>query len=99
MTVESLKPLTDAELLAQVKTAIGMNGNNYNDDTILFWINSVKQDLLYAGVHVDVLGSTLAVGCIARGVDDYWVRQREEYSMMFYQAADGLRSITVKGAE
>lgn len=99
MTVENLKPITDEELLAQVKTAIGMNGNNYNDGTISFWINSVKQDLLYMGVRADVLGSTLAVGCIARGVDDYWVRQREEYSTMFYQAADGLRSITVKEAE
>lgn len=99
MTVESLTPITEADLLKEVKVAIGMDGNNYNDGKILFWIKSVKQDLLYAGVPADVLGSTLAVGCIARGVDDYWVRQREEYSMMFYQAADGLRSITVKGAE
>lgn len=99
MTVKSLTPITDAELLAEVKTAIGMNGNNYNDGTISFWINSVKQDLLHAGVRADVLDSTLAVGCIARGVDDCWVRQREEYSMMFYQAADGLRSVTVEGAE
>ena len=98
MTVESLTPITEADLLKEVKTAIGMNGNNYNDGTISFWINSVKQDLLYAGVRADVLGSTLAVGCIARGVDDYWVRQREEYSMMFYQAADGLRSVDVDTA-
>ena len=99
MTVESLTPITDADLLSQVKTAIGMNGNNYNDGAITVWINRVKQDLLHMGVSADVVGSTLAVGCIANGVDDYWVRQRDEYSMMFYQAADGLRSVVVKGAE
>lgn len=99
MTVESLTPITDEKLLSEVKTAIGMNGNNHNNGVITFWINQVKFDLLHIGVSADVLGSTLAVGCIANGVDDRWVRQRDEYSMMFYQAAVGLCSVTVKGAE
>lgn len=99
MTVESLTPISDADLLSEVKTAIGANGNNHNNGVIMFWINQVKFDLSHIGVSADVLGSTLAVGCIANGVDDRWVRQRDEYSMMFYQAADGLRSVTVKGAE
>ncbi len=99
MTVESLTPISDADLLSEVKTAIGANGNNHNNGVIKFWINQVKFDLSHIGVSADVLGSTLAVGCIANGVDDRWVRQRDEYSMMFYQAADGLRSVTVKGAE
>ena len=34
MTVESLTPITEADLLKEVKSAIGMKGNNYNDDTI-----------------------------------------------------------------
>lgn len=99
MTVQSLTPITDAELLSQVKTAIGMKGNNHNDGTITFWINKVKFDLAHMGVSADVLGSTLAVGCIACGVDDVWVNHREEYSMMFFQAADGLRDVTIEEAK
>ena len=99
MTVESLKPMTDAELLEQVKLAINLKGNNYQDDTILFWINNVKFELLHAGVSADVVGSTLAAGCIARGVDDKWASHRDSYSDMFYTSAATLRDIKVKGAE
>jgi hypothetical protein len=98
MTVESLKPITEAELLEQVKAAGISKGNDYNDDTILIWINHVKQDLLYAGVAADVLGSTLAVGCIAQGVDDIWVSHKGDYSEFFNKGADRLRSVVVKGA-
>lgn len=98
MTVESLTPMTDAELLEQVKVAINLKGNNYQDETILFWINNVKIELLRAGVSADVLGSTLAAGCIARGVDDKWASHRDAYSDMFYGGADTLRDIKVEGA-
>lgn len=99
MTVESLTPMSDAELLEKVKSAINMSGNNYQDETIMFWIGEVKQDLLFAGVSADVLGSTLAAGCIARGVDDYWASHREVYSDQFTWQAERLRSTKVKGAE
>ena len=99
MTVESLTPITDADLLEKVKTAINLKGNDYQNDTILIWIEAVKQDLSFAGVPADVLGSTLAVGCIARGVDDYWASHREEYSPAFYGMAERLRKTQVKGAE
>lgn len=99
MTVESLTPIAEKDLLEQVKTAININGNNYQNETVLIWINNVKHDLLYAGVSADVLGSTLAVGCIARGVDDYWASHREEYSSFFYTQAERLRNTKVKGAE
>lgn len=98
MTVESLTPITDAELLEKVKTAINLKGNDYQDDTIRIWIEDVKLELLHAGVSVDVIGSTLAVGCIARGVDDKWASHRDSLSDMFYGAADTLRDIRVKGA-
>ena len=98
MTVESLTPMTDAELLEKVKIAINLGGNDYQNETILFWIDSVKLQLLHAGISADVLGSTLAAGCIARGVDDYWASHKEEYSDIFYQLAEALRSIKVKGA-
>ena len=99
MTVESLTPISEAELLEQVKNGINLKGNEYQNDTISVWIEAVKQDLLFAGVSADVLGSTLAVGCIARGVDDYWASHREAYSDMFYAQAERLRSTTVKEAE
>ena len=99
MTVESLTPMTEAELLEKVKTAINLSGNNYQNETILFWINEVKQDLLFAGVSADVLGSTLAAGCIARGVDDYWASHKEVYSEQFVWQTERLRNTKVKGAE
>lgn len=99
MTVESLEPITDADLLEKVKTAINLKGNDYQNDTIQIWIDAVRHDLSFAGVTADVLGSTLAVGCIARGVDDYWASHREEYSPVFYGMAERLRQTQVKGAE
>lgn len=99
MTVESLTPISDAELLTQVKNAINLKGNDYQDETILVWIETIKHDLSFAGVSADVLGSTLAVGCIAQGVDDIWVQHRTEYSQLFYSGAERLRSTKVKGAE
>ena len=98
MTVESLTPMTDAELLDKVKTAINLKGNDYQNDTIQFWIEQVKIELLRAGVSAVVLGSTLAAGCIARGVDDKWASHRDAYSDMFYTSADTLRDIKVKEA-
>ena len=92
MTVQSLTPITDEDLLERVKEAINAKGNNYNDDTITVWIENVKQDLLYAGVAENVLGSTCAVGCIAQGVNDIWVEHLKEYSALFdrmaYRLAD-----------
>ena len=99
MTVKELIPISEAELLEKVKNGINLKGNDYQDDAILVWINEVKQDLLFAGVSADVLGSTLAVGCIARGVDDYWASHREQYSDLFFTGAERLRSVVVEGAE
>lgn len=98
MTVKELKPITDADLLALVKNGINLNGNDYQDDTITVWINEVKQDLLYAGVSAEVLGSTLAVGCITRGVDDRWLSHLPDYSDFFNKGAERLRNIQVEGA-
>lgn len=98
MTVNELTPISTAELLEQVKVAINLKGNEYQNETIMFWIETVKHDLSFAGVSADVLGSTLAVGCIARGVDDYWASHREEYSQAFYGMAERLRKTKVEGA-
>lgn len=99
MIVESLTPIEEAELLVKVKDGINLKGNDYQDDTIRVWIDTVKQDLLFIGVSADVLNSTLAVGCITRGVDDHWLSHRDEYSDMFYTLAERLRSTTVRGED
>lgn len=98
MTVESLEIITDAELLEKVKSGINLNGNDYQNETISVWINEVKQDLLFAGVSADVLSSTLAVGCITRGVDDRWLSHLPDYSDFFHKGAERLRNIKVEGA-
>jgi hypothetical protein len=99
MTVESLTILTEDQMLEQVKAAINLTGNDYQDGTIKIWIADTKQDLLLAGVSPDILESTLAVGCISRGVDDKWASHRDDYSPMFYSLAERLRNTKVKGAE
>lgn len=99
MTVKELIPILDTELLEQVKNGINLKGNDFQDDTLYLWIQEVKQDLLYAGVSADVLNSTLAVGCITRGVDDRWSSHLDAYSEMFYTGAERLRSIKIEGAE
>lgn len=64
--------LTAAERLAKVKTALGMNGNNYQDETLSVYIDEVLEFMIDAGVRRVVAESTAAVGCIAVGVNDLW---------------------------
>lgn len=71
MTVESLTPITDAELLSKVKQSLNIAGDQF-DATLQLYIEEVKGFLAGAGVRADVIKSTLAVGCIARGVADMW---------------------------
>lgn len=99
MIVESLTPISNDELLKQVKNGINLKGNDYQDEAILVWIDTVKQDLAFIGVSEDVIGSTLAIGCITRGVDDHWLSHREEYSEMFYAQAERLRSTKVRSED
>lgn len=95
MIVKSITPITDAELLVAVKNGLNLTGNDYQDEAITVWINTVKQDLLYYGVPENVLGSTLSIGCISRGVDDHWLSHKDEYSEMFYAQAERLRNTKV----
>lgn len=64
--------LTAAERLAKVKTALGMNGSNYQDDTLTLYIGEVVEFMVDAGVLREVAESAAAVGCIAVGVNDLW---------------------------
>lgn len=94
MTVESLTPISGENLLLQVKNTLNINGEHF-DATLQLIIDEVKGYLSSAGVNADVLGSTLAVGCIARGVADLWNYGNGDtkLSAYFYERAAQLRMI------
>lgn len=96
MTVESLTPINAADLLTAVKNSLNISGTQF-DTTLQLYIDEVKEYLKSAGVSTDVLGSTLAVGCIARGVSDLWNYGNGDtkLSEYFYQRADQLRFVKV----
>ena len=96
MTVESLTPITDAELLAKVKQSMNITGAQF-DGTLQLYTEEVKAYLTSAGVRAGVVGSTLSVGCIARGVADLWNYGNGDtkFSDYFYQRAEQLRGIEV----
>ena len=64
--------LTAAERLAKVKTALGMNSSNYQDETLTVYIDEVLEFMIDAGVQREVAESPAAVGCLAVGVNDLW---------------------------
>ena len=64
--------LTAAERFAKVKTALGMNGSNYQDETLTVYIDEVLEFMIDAGVQREVAESNAAVGCLAVGVNDLW---------------------------
>lgn len=96
MTVESLTTITDEILLEKVKSSLNVSGEHF-DTTLQLYIDEVKAYLTSAGVRADVLSSTLAVGCISRGVADLWNYGNGDtkLSEYFYQRADQLRSVEV----
>jgi hypothetical protein len=85
--------LTAAERLSKVKTALGLNGSDYQDDTLTFYIDEVLAELIDAGVKQEVAESAAAVGCIAIGVNDLWnyssggVKHSEQFNRRLIQLA------------
>lgn len=63
--------MTDAEILAAVKTGLGIT-TDYQDDLLQLYIDDVKAFMTSAGVSANVLLSSASVGCILRGVADLW---------------------------
>ena len=63
--------LTAEELLTKIKKGLGITGN-YQDETLLFYIDEVKSYMISAGVSKEVCNSSEAVGVIMRGVADLW---------------------------
>ena len=97
MTVKDLKTMTDAELLTAIKESLNINGAQF-DMTLQRYIDEVKAYLISAGVMVDVVNSSLSVGCIARGVADMWNYGNGDtkLSEYFYQRAEQLRGIVAE---
>lgn len=97
MTVESIITVSDAELLSKVKQSLNVTGDQF-DATLQLYIDDVKGYLTSGGVLSEVVGSALAVGCIARGVADLWNYGNGDtkLSEYFYQRAEQLRGIEVR---
>lgn len=90
--------MTDAELLAKVKSALGITGD-YQNDTLTIYIDDVREYMRAAGVRETVLNSTVAVGAICRGVADIWnYGSGTEFSTYFMQRVAQL-AYTQEGGE
>lgn len=63
--------MTDAELLAKVKTGLGIT-TSYQDETLQIYIDGAKGFMLSAGVKQSVIDSPASVGCILQIVSDTW---------------------------
>ena len=96
VTADSLTAMTDTECLKAVKISLNITGG-YQDDNISQYIQEAKNYLLSAGVNPAVIGSTLAIGWISRGVADLWNYGNGDtkLSEYFFQRADQLRMIEV----
>lgn len=58
-------------LLDSIKTSLGI-ASNFHDKLLTLYIQEVQLFMIDAGVAVDIVNSTDAVGCITRGVADLW---------------------------
>ena len=63
--------MTNAEILAKVKTGLMITGSNF-DDVLTLHIESVKSFMEFAGVKKSVVDDAVSVGCILTGVSDLW---------------------------
>lgn len=66
-----MTPISDDELLEEIKTALGIGGTHQNKP-LKSYIREAKEFLLDAGVKSSIVNSTSAVGVITRGVSDLW---------------------------
>lgn len=59
-------------MLDSVMTALGLQGNTFQEPTIQVYIDEVNEYLLDAGVPASVIGTRQTVGIVVRGVADLW---------------------------
>lgn len=63
--------MTELELLSEVKSRLNITGT-YQDNTLLGYIDDVRNYMIDAGVSQTLINSRLSIGVIARGVSDLW---------------------------
>lgn len=64
--------MAEFDILTTVKTALGLQGNDYFDATLQIYIDEVKDYLISGGCSQAVVDSASSAGVIARGVADLW---------------------------
>lgn len=63
--------LTDEQMLAKVKTALGITGD-FQDDVLMEYVTEAKSFMVSAGVSASVASSSEAAGEVTRLVSDLW---------------------------
>lgn len=63
--------MTDTELLEKLKKTIGVGGT-YHDETLMLYVDEVKEYMLAAGINKNIVNGRKALGAICRGVLDLW---------------------------
>lgn len=63
--------MEEFDILTSVKDTLGITGD-YQDTTLLNYINEVKEFMLDAGVKKEIVESKSSSGLVARGVADLW---------------------------
>lgn len=83
--------MTEAEILAKVKTGLMISGEHF-DEVLRLHIDEVKFYLRTAGVPETVVDSEESVGVILRGVADLWSNGSGNvtFSPFFYDRASQL---------
>ena len=64
--------MTDSDLLARVKSDLGLGDSTYHDGTLSGYIAEVQQAMLDSGVPTTIVTADRAAGVISRGVSDLW---------------------------
>lgn len=64
--------MAEFDILTAVKTGLGLQGNDYFDDTLRIYITDVKDYLRIAGAKDAVINAESSAGVITCGVADLW---------------------------
>lgn len=74
--------MTDDVLLEEIKTRLSITGT-YQDKLLLWYAQDVKNFMLSAGIHEEIVNDEKSIGIICQGVADLWIRN--QFSEVFKQ--------------
>lgn len=88
--------MTDIELLAKVKSGLGITGTA-TDDTISIKMLAVKQYMFNAGVIIEQIETDLGIAALTVGVNDLWNLASGEvkFSQAFDILATQLKAVSM----